>query len=128
MKSRASPSIDTGKSKILKNKGEIMKSFKEIFVDEAMIMPNAFGISRVQRSNLDESVSFVLDEDSRVFLRNKLPLAGKVYEPTLKKIAENVIILNRKKHRKTDVSKLTLMNKQHYRGYPDSSFYTSTLN
>lgn len=105
-----------------------MKSFKEIFVDEAMTMPSAFGIARVQRSNLDESVSFVLDEASRAYLKANLPLTGKVYEPTLKKIAENIIILNRKKHRKTDVSKLTLMNKQHYRGYPDSSFYTSTLN
>lgn len=106
-----------------------MKTFKEIFIQEAMIMPNSFGISRVQRSNLDESVSFVLDKDSRVFLRNNLPLTGKVYEPTLKKIAENVIILNRQKHRsKTDLSRLTLMNKQHYRGYRDSSFYTSTLN
>lgn len=104
-----------------------MKTFKEIFIQEAMTMPNAFGISRVQRSNLDESVSFVLDEDSRVFLRNNLPLAGKVYEPTLKKIAENILILNHQRHYKTGLSRLTLMNNQHY-NYRNSSFYTSTLN
>lgn len=77
-----------------------MKSFKDIFIDEAMTMPSAssaFSIARVQRSNLDESVSFTLDEASRAFLRDNLPLTGKIYEPTLKKIAENIIILNRKK-------------------------------
>ena len=105
-----------------------MKTFKEIFIQEAMTMPNAFGIARVQRSNLNESVSFTLDEESRVFLKANLPLTGKVYEPTLKKIAENILILNREKHRKTDISRLTLMNNQHYRSYRDSSFYTSTLN
>ena len=105
-----------------------MKTFKEIFIDEAMTMPNAFGIARVQRSNLNESVSFDLDDESREFLRANLPLTtGKIYEPTLKKIAENIIIMNRQRHYKTGLSRLTLMNNQHY-NYRNSSFYTSTLN
>lgn len=104
-----------------------MKTFKKIFIKEGMTMPNAFGIARVQRSNLSESVRFDLDDESRVFLKANLPLTGKVYEPTMKKIAENILILNRQKHRKTDVPRITLMNGQHYGSYRDSSFYTSTI-
>lgn len=107
-----------------------MKTFKEIFIKEAMTMPNAFGIARVQRANLNESVSFYLDDESREFLRDNLTLAGltgKIYEPTMKKISENILILNRQRHSKTGLSRLTLMNNQHY-NYRNSSFYTSTLN
>lgn len=102
-------------------------TFKEIFIKEDMTMPNAFGIARVQRANLNESVSFDLDEESRIFLKNNLPLTGKIYEPTMKKLAENILILNRQRHNKTGLSRLTLMNNQHY-NYRNSSFYTSTLN
>lgn len=104
-----------------------MKTFKEIFNQEGMIMPNAFGIARVQHCNLNESVRFELDEESRVFLKTNLPLTGKVYEPTMKKIAENILILNRQKHRETDVSRIRLMNELNYRGYQNSSFYMSTV-
>ena len=82
-----------------------MKKFKEIYLKEVMEMPNISGISRVQRFNSDESVEFELDDESRVFLKSNLPLTSKIYEPTLKKLAENIIILNRQKHRKTDVSR-----------------------
>lgn len=102
-----------------------MKSFKKIFIAEEMVMPNVFGIARVQRSNLNESVGFDLDDESRVFLKANLPLTGKIYEPTLKKIAENIISLNRQKHRKTDVPRIRLMNEPNYGSYRDSSFYKS---
>lgn len=102
-----------------------MKSFKEIFIAEEMVMPNIFGISRVQRSNLNESVGFDLDDESRVFLKANLPLTGIVYEPTLKKIAENIISLNRQKYRKTDKPRICLMNEPNYGSYRDSSFYMS---
>lgn len=102
-----------------------MKSFKEIFIAEGMVMPNVFGIARVQRSNLNESVEFDLDDESLVFLKSNLPLTGKVYEPTMKKIAENILILNRQKYRKTDVPRIRLMNESNYGSYQESSFYKS---
>lgn len=102
-----------------------MKTFKEIFIKEGMTMPNAFGIARVQRSNLNESVRFYLDHESKVFLRTHLPLTGKIYEPTMKKFAENILILNRQKHRKTDAPRILLMNESNYASYRDSSFYMS---
>lgn len=104
-----------------------MKTFKEIFITEGMIMPTAFGIARVQGFNLNESVEFDLDDESRVFLKANLPLTGKVYEPTMKKIAENILILNCQKHRKTDVPRIRLMNEPNYGSYRDSSFYTTTI-
>lgn len=102
-----------------------MKSFKEIFIDEEMVMPNVFGIARVQRCNLNKSVEFDFDDESRVFLKANLPLTGIVYEPTFKKIAENIISLNRQKHRKTDTPRIRLMNEPNYGSYRDSSFYMS---
>ncbi|MEB7952251.1 hypothetical protein IGK25_002477 [Enterococcus sp. DIV1614a] len=102
-----------------------MEKFKEIFINEGMEMPTAFGIARVQRTALNESVEFELDDESRVFLKANLPLTVKIYEPTLKKIAENIIILNRQKHRKTDVPRIHLMNEPNYGSYRDSSFYKS---
>lgn len=104
-----------------------MKKFKEIYIKELMEMPNISGISRVQRFNSDESVEFELDDESRVFLKSNLPLTSKIYEPTLKKLAENIIILNRQKHRKTAVSRIHLMNEHQYHGYRDASFYISAI-
>lgn len=104
-----------------------MKKFKEIYIKELMEMPNISGISRVQRFNSDESVEFELDDESRVFLKSNLPLTSKIYEPTLKKLAENIIILNRQKHHKTDVSRIHLMNEHQYHGYRDASFYMSAI-
>ena len=67
-----------------------MKKFKEIFTDENMEMPNKYGIIRVQRINLDSSVEFEFDDESKEFLRDelaKLPHnAETIYEPTLKKL------------------------------------------
>lgn len=104
-----------------------MKTFKEIYLAETMEMPNTYGISRVQRFNPSESVKFDLDDDSKIFLISNLPLTNKIYEPTLKKLAENIIILNRQKHRKTDISRIHLMNKSQYGGYRNISFYTSAI-
>ncbi len=104
-----------------------MKKFKEIFLNEGMKMPNNNGIKRVQSFNSDESVNFTLDDESRDFLKKNLPIASVIYEPTLKKLAENIIILNRQKHRMSDESRISLMNKEIYQGYREASFYTSII-
>lgn len=102
-----------------------MKTFKDIFLSEGMEMPNINGIKRVQGFNSDNSVPFILDNDSREFLKKNLPIEGVIYEPTMKKLAENIIILNRQKHRMSDESRISLMNKEIYQGYRETSFYTS---
>lgn len=104
-----------------------MKTFKKICIDENLEMPNINGIKRVQGFNSDNSVPFILDNDSREFLKKNLPLTGVIYEPTLKKLAENIIILNRQKHRISDESRISLMNKEIYQGYRETSFYTSII-
>ncbi|HEL2473633.1 TPA: hypothetical protein TZY74_002154 [Streptococcus suis] len=104
-----------------------MKTFKDIFLSEGMEMPNINGIKRVQSFNSDESVNFTLDDKSRDFLKKNLPIASVIYEPTLKKLAENIILLNRQKHRISDESRISLMNKEIYQGYRETSFYTSII-
>ena len=104
-----------------------MKTFKDIFLSEGMEMPNINGIKRVLGFNSDNSVSFILDNDSREFLKKNLPIEGVIYEPTMKKLAENIIILNRQKHRISDESRISLMNKEIYQGYRETSFYTSII-
>ncbi|HEM5118597.1 TPA: hypothetical protein U1256_000551 [Streptococcus suis] len=104
-----------------------MKTFKDIFLSEGMEMPNINGIKRVQGFNSDNSVPFILDNDSREFLKKNLPIEGVIYEPTMKKLAENIIILNRQKHRISDESRVSLMNKEIYQGYRETSFYTSII-
>ena len=102
-----------------------MKTFKEIFDKENMEMPTSNGIKRVQSFNSDESVSFILDDESREFLKEELSHIDVIYEPTLKKFAENILILNRQKHRVSDRTRLSLMNEPVYQGYRNNSFYTS---
>ncbi|HFR3436972.1 TPA: hypothetical protein ACHU8G_002100, partial [Streptococcus suis] len=97
------------------------------FLSEGMEMPNINGIKRVQGFNSDNSVPFILDNDSREFLKKNLPIEGVIYEPTMKKLAENIIILNRQKHRISDESRISLMNKEIYQGYRETSFYTSII-
>ncbi|HFR3790124.1 TPA: hypothetical protein ACHVHN_000313 [Streptococcus suis] len=104
-----------------------MRTFKDIFLSEGMEMPNINGIKRVQGFNSDNSVPFILDNDSREFLKKNLPIEGVIYEPTMKKLAENIIILNRQKHRISDESRISLMNKEIYQGYRETSFYTSII-
>lgn len=112
---------------ILKFRGDIiiMKTFKEIFYIEKMSMPNDYGRKRVQRFNPDESVSFVLDDESREFLKRELQF-DEIYEPTLKKFAKNIIILNRQKHRRLDKTRMELMNGRNY-SYKGESFYTTIV-
>jgi hypothetical protein len=102
-----------------------MKTFKEIFIDENMEMPNKYGITRVQRINLDSSVEFEFNDESKAFLRGEPHKAETIYEPTLKKFAENIILLNIQKHRKDDRSRISLMNDEIYHGYRNISFYTT---
>lgn len=101
-----------------------MKTFKEIFDKENMEMPNENGIKRVQSFNSNVSVDFILDDESREFLKRNLPFA-KINEPTLKKIAENILILNWQKHCISDKTRLSLMNEPVYQGYRNTSFYSS---
>lgn len=107
----------------------MVMTFKQIFTNEGMQMPNKYGFRRVQSFNSDKSIAFEFDDKSRDFLRNyledKLNIMGKIYEPTLKKIAENIIILNRQKHVKTHVSRIRLMNEPNYDNYRNSSFCKS---
>lgn len=102
-----------------------MKTFRSIFLREGMVWPNELGIKRVQRYRPDLSIDFVFDDESRFFLREHLTIKGKINEPTLKKIAENILILNRKRYYKTRVRRIILMNKRSYPGYRESSFQIS---
>lgn len=105
----------------------MIRTFNDIFISEKMEMPNINGVKRVQSFNSDISVDFILDDESRDFLKKNLPIVGVIYEPTLKKFAENIIILNRQKHRISDASRISLMNKPIYQGYKGTSFYTSII-
>ena len=103
----------------------MIRTLTDIFISEKMEMPNIHGVKRVQRFNFDFSVNFIFDDESRDFLKKNLPIEGVIYEPTLKKFAENIIILNRQKHRISGASRISLMNKPIYQGYKETSFYTS---
>ena len=105
----------------------MVRTFKDIFISEKMEMPDINGVKRVQNFNSNFSVEFILDDESRDFLKKHLPIVGVIYEPTLKKFAENIIILNRQKHRVSDVPRISLMNKPIYQGYKGTSFYTSII-
>ncbi|MDS4841456.1 hypothetical protein RQ087_10925 [Streptococcus pneumoniae] len=102
-----------------------MKTFKELVDIEGMVFPNSYGVKRVQRFNPEESVNFLLDKASRELLKRKLPF-DKINEPTLKKFAENIIILNRQKHRVSDRTRMVLMNEVNY-SYSGESFYTTIV-
>lgn len=104
------------------------KTFAEISKEENIIIPRtSLYAGRVQRYNSSLSVDFDLDEDSITLLESELPFS-RIYETTLKKIAENLIILNRQYHRKTDEKRLDLMSQPIYHGYRDGSFYYSKKN
>lgn len=102
-----------------------MKTFKELVDIEEMVFPNSYGVKRVQRFNPDESPLFLLDDPSRELLKRKLQF-DKINEPTLKKFAENIIVLNRQKQHVTNKSRIVLMNEVNY-SYSDESFYTTIV-
>lgn len=100
------------------------KTFEEIYQDEKIKIPFSYnGAKRVQRFKTTKSIDFELDESSIDLIKANYPL--KCTFPTLKKVAENLIILNREKHRKTDISRLDLMQLPTYHGYKNESFYYS---
>lgn len=79
----------------------MVMTFKQIFTNEGMQIPIQYSFKQLQRLNLNESVAFEFDNESRRFLKRHLNSEfniGRIYEPTLKKIAENIIILNRQKN------------------------------
>ncbi|ATF26258.1 hypothetical protein [Brochothrix thermosphacta] len=102
-----------------------MTTFLNIYTAESMILPNNYGLARVQRCNHPLSVSFELDEDSIEFLKNNLKIDGSIYMPTLKKIAENIIILNREIHFSNGEARISLMNLANYNYLPTSFNYTT---
>ncbi|ANZ99531.1 hypothetical protein BFC22_05245 [Carnobacterium divergens] len=98
-----------------------MTTFLNIYTSESMILPNNYGLARVQRCNHPLSITFELDKDSIDFLKEQLPpIKGKIYLPTLKKIAENIILFNREVHYKNGESRIVLMNLPNYRYLPTS--------
>lgn len=99
------------------------KTFEQILKEEKITIPRtSFYAERVKRYNSTLSEDFELDEESITILKRELPF-DKICKPTLKKMAENLILLNRQYHRKTDENRLELMLQPSYHGYRDSSFY-----
>ena len=99
------------------------KTFLEICNDEGITIPTTpLAAKRIQRYSPDYSVDFILDQDSINLLESQFPLNCKY--TLLKKVAENIIIANREKYRKNDISRLELMKLPHYR-YHNTSFYYS---
>jgi len=100
-----------------------MKSFEEIVKQEKIKIPTTIKVAkRVQRFSSQRSVDFIFDEQSLKLIEVEFPLDCRYV--TAKKIAENLVVLNREKHRKNDRSRLDLME-GNYRGYRDKSFYYS---
>lgn len=102
-----------------------MTTFLNIYTSESMVLPNNYGLARVQRCNHPLSITFELDEDSIQFLIENLKIDGTIYMPTLKKIAENIIILNREIHFNNGYSRISLMNLPNYSYLPTSFNYTT---
>ncbi|MGE7848178.1 hypothetical protein [Bacillus cereus] len=99
------------------------KTFAEICREEKINIPTTLvGAKRIQRFLPTRSVDFELDKISIVLLETNLPF--KCTYTLLKKIAENLIISNREKHRRTDITRLNLMQLPYYH-YKDDSFYYS---
>ncbi|MFS1058783.1 hypothetical protein ACFC9I_06130 [Enterococcus casseliflavus] len=100
-----------------------MNTFLEICKREGIDIPRDLRTNkRLQRFTTNYSVTFILDEASNALLDATLPFDTIQYN-LKKKLAENIIIAHREKHRKTDESRLTLMEKEIYGGYRKESFY-----
>lgn len=103
-----------------------MKTFLEICEEENIIIPtDLLTARRLQRVCLNPnfSIDFVLNLKSEKLLRESIPLEN-MNRVFVKKMAENIIITHRLKHRRTDITKLELMSKKSYH-YRNSSFYYS---
>ena len=98
------------------------KTFIQLMKEEGFTIPTSLvGAKRVQRYSTCISVDFELDKSSIELLEAAFPLKKCRYT-LLKKIAENIIILNREKYEGTNETRLNLMQLPVYRGYRDSSF------
>ncbi|MDK4450051.1 hypothetical protein [Enterococcus casseliflavus] len=101
-----------------------MKTFIELIKEEEIDIPRDIKTAkRLQRFYTGCSIAFVLDEASLLLLQATLPFEKCQYT-FLKRMAENILIAHRQRHRKTDESRLDLMKKD-YHGYHDDSFYYS---
>jgi hypothetical protein len=97
------------------------KTFVEIYQEERFKIPTTVRVAkRIQQFSSNLSVPFELDRNSIALLEANLPF--KCNYTLLKKMAENIIISSREKHRKTDKSRLDLMEREFYH-YRNSSFY-----
>lgn len=98
-----------------------MKTFLEIYYIEKITIPHTEESNRrIQRYSPIESVEFELDEKSIKLLKDNLYFDNMSFT-FMMKMAENIIILNRLKHRVNNVSRLELMAKPNYH-YHDKSF------
>lgn len=95
-----------------------VKSFKAISIEEDMKIPQLESEARhVQRYTPNRSIEFDFDSKSAEYLQSRFPL--KCNFTTLKKVAENLILLNRLYYRKTDVPRIDLLGSGNW----DNSYY-----
>jgi hypothetical protein len=100
------------------------KTFKEIVKEEKIVIPTSLEVAkRLQRFSPSRSVDFDLDKESLDLLKDIFPL--RCTFTLTKKVAENILIASREKHRKTDITRLSLMQLPTYHGYRNDSFYYS---
>ncbi len=98
-----------------------METFQEICHNEKITIPHTEESNkRIQRYSPIESVEFELDEESIKLLKDNLWFDNMNFT-FMKKMAENIIILNRLKHRGNNISRLELISKSDYH-YLDKSF------
>jgi len=96
-------------------------NFRYIMRDNNFFYPStALQTSRIQCMNTVESLPFQFDNDDFNTLKNRLGIE-RLYLPTAKKIAENILIANRLYHWKRKESMISLMGKGTY-NFRQSSF------
>ncbi|ADL52648.1 hypothetical protein [Clostridium cellulovorans] len=98
-----------------------------IFKTENIILENLSidFIRRIQKLKTGFSEEFEFPKAQWNSLRNKLPVTYNIYDTTLFKIAENLIVAKHLRHRTTDESLYDLIeNNPSYRFYPKSFYYS----
>ncbi|MDK1733311.1 hypothetical protein N0K71_06690 [Dellaglioa algida] len=102
-------------------------TFKELFDMHHMVLPLSQQVfTRIQNLNPQESIDFILDNDSEELLKNSfnqlLPAEEKtnISQATLKKVAENILILNQWYHSGSHELWIDMINKPIYRCHPSS--------
>lgn len=100
-----------------------MKTFSSLCKEEGVALPRDIKTARrLQRFHTGYSIDFILDESSLRLLKDTLPFENCQYT-FLKKMAENILIAHRQRHRTTGETLLELMRKEDYNGYNKESFY-----